>query len=192
MSAQSTRSVAQQQRSAAKARYQTPAGTLAFVAPELFTRGVGNAESDVYSYSIILWQLKEMKVPYPAEQLPAIIQANVTTGKRPTLSEDASPPGLVELIMKCWDGDPGSRLSFQECMAMLENILRCVGSIHVAHTRRRQPDDQPPTRSRRLPASEAVNIAVSVCLCVFVCVCIGMCQCVHAIKQYRHIILKSS
>jgi serine/threonine protein kinase len=67
ISAQSTRSVSQQQRSSAKARYQqTPAGTLAFVAPELFTRGVGNAESDVYSYSIILWQLKEMKIPYPA------------------------------------------------------------------------------------------------------------------------------
>jgi chitin elicitor receptor kinase 1 len=48
-------------------RKESAAGTLAFTAPEMLKGEVDPTKAtklDVYSFAIVLWQLKEMKIPY--------------------------------------------------------------------------------------------------------------------------------
>jgi serine/threonine protein kinase len=90
------------------------AGRLAFVAPERLKDNHDHKsqqadKEDVYAFSIILWQLKELKEPYEDETNAAIIGANVIGGLRPHLS---SIDNLANIICNCWDMVPSRRPSF--------------------------------------------------------------------------------
>ncbi|XP_062508257.1 serine/threonine-protein kinase phg2-like [Corticium candelabrum] len=102
----------------------TVMGTIAFTAPEVFLDKVEKKQEtkiDVYSYSIILWQLKEMKPVY-ATMSSAVIRANVLANQRPKLSDNCSK-GFRQLITRCWSDQPDSRLDFGEIITMFEGII---------------------------------------------------------------------
>lgn len=67
-----------------------------------------------------------------AQLSPAIILANVVSGKRPALSDDDCRRGIKELILRCWDPEPDVRLSFRGkeisgCKDESLCYLSCVG-----------------------------------------------------------------
>ena len=84
-------------------------------------------------FSIVLWQLKEMKQPYRGwqrmsalfsfcpwslkcinigESDPATVCANVRAGVRPQMSSDDCPPQFRDLIAQCWRQCPQKRPAF--------------------------------------------------------------------------------
>ena len=64
-----------------------------------------------------------------AEQQPAVIRVNVTSGIRPILSNDNCPSEFKDLITRCWDLRPDARLSFRgEHLMYWIQIIRIVSA----------------------------------------------------------------
>lgn len=88
-------------------------GTISHTAPEMFRNGtVKNIyQADVYSFSIILWQLVTREIPYNGDNIHSIIY-RVASGKlRPRFdpkfhSEEKS---YCDLTIKMWNNNPDSR-----------------------------------------------------------------------------------
>ncbi|XP_062511683.1 probable serine/threonine-protein kinase DDB_G0271682 isoform X2 [Corticium candelabrum] len=100
-------------------------GTVAFTAPELFNAEVqkGNEmKIDVYSYAMILWQLKEMKQLYVGLKFE-VVRINVLAGQRPALSDDDSIKEYNDVIVCCWDTKPADRLNFKDIVHVLDGIM---------------------------------------------------------------------
>ncbi|XP_062512524.1 dual specificity protein kinase shkC-like [Corticium candelabrum] len=103
-------------------------GTVAYTAPEVFSGTVERNKEmkvDVYSYAMILWQMNEMKQIY-AGVSPTVIRVNVLAGQRPLLSDDSCRQEFRDIIERCWDGQPDSRLHFREIVTMLDGIMRQI------------------------------------------------------------------
>ncbi|XP_062508596.1 uncharacterized protein LOC134184849 isoform X2 [Corticium candelabrum] len=101
-------------------------GTVAFTAPEVFWNRVDKkreSKIDVYSYSIILWQIREMKRIYDGFAA-AVIRANVMGKQRPHLSDNDRSEGFRGIIIRCWNDEPDVRLDFREIITMLQGITR--------------------------------------------------------------------
>ena len=89
-------------------------GTCLYMAPEVTLDCHYSNKVDVFSYSILLYQLLSLNEPY--ENLLKRNYHNlmkfVHKGIRPTFNDDAIPSPFVELIEKCWSGDPDNRPPF--------------------------------------------------------------------------------
>jgi len=108
-------------------------GTPLYVAPEILRMHRYGNKVDVYSFSMILWQmltgkklaegfgLKQQEVPMNAVQVALKV---VIEGIRPSIPDDC-PKYLQKLIQKCWDSKPENRPSFK-CIAKLLRKMRAV------------------------------------------------------------------
>jgi serine/threonine protein kinase len=106
-------------------RKESAAGTLAFTAPEMLKGEVDPTKAtklDVYSFAIVLWQLKEMKIPYEDLHPDDVIRVNVISGVRPPLNYDDNH--LTDLIDRCWNPQPDVRLTFREIVIHLQGICQ--------------------------------------------------------------------
>ncbi|XP_062511707.1 receptor-interacting serine/threonine-protein kinase 2-like [Corticium candelabrum] len=112
-------------------------GTVAFTAPEIFDGKLEMGKEikvDVYSYSMILWQLKEMKPIYDFTLSPLVIRVNVMAGQKPRLSDNDYLEGYKEIIERCWDRQPDCRLRFKEIVVMLNGIRSQVSFENLTTT----------------------------------------------------------
>ncbi|KAM7252354.1 hypothetical protein ACFE04_024237 [Oxalis oulophora] len=103
------------------------AGTYRWMAPELFSKdpiahGVKKLydhKVDVYSFSIVLWELLENKVPFRGRGI-AVAYA-MSKNLRPSLEN--IPEDLASLMKSCWAEDPNLRPEFAEITARLANFM---------------------------------------------------------------------
>jgi serine/threonine protein kinase len=110
-------------------------GTLLWMAPEMF-RGDQNYDSavDVYSYGMILWELATRQIPWPnvrSDDLPRemfveALNRELQTGRRPLipLAIAEANPDFVEMIHRCWAGDPEDRPTFSVVVDAMAACLR--------------------------------------------------------------------
>ena len=101
------------------------AGTPRYMAPE-----VAKGEStygfsvDVYSFSILLWQIVTKRTPYERLKSRTKLVAKVVDGNvRPNLAYVESEQ-LRNILENGWTADPGKRHTFSHIRQMLENYLR--------------------------------------------------------------------
>ncbi|PKI66272.1 hypothetical protein CRG98_013353, partial [Punica granatum] len=81
-------------------------------------------KADVYSFSMICFELLTGKVPFEDGHLQGDTMArNIIAGERP-LFPFASPKFLVNLTKKCWATDPASRPSFSSICRILRYIKK--------------------------------------------------------------------
>ncbi|XP_062500996.1 probable serine/threonine-protein kinase drkD isoform X1 [Corticium candelabrum] len=120
-------------------RDQPRAGTVSFTAPEVFEAKVEKGKEkkvDVYSYAIVLWQLKELKC-VNAGVNHAVIRANVVVGVRPPLSnDDECLEEYRDLIVRCWNAEPDVRLHFKEIVTMCVGMIKQYESLHEVEQRK--------------------------------------------------------
>ena len=84
------------------------AGTLPWMAPELFDEQPQKAESDIYSLGMVLWEIMSRRKPF-ATVMPVVkIAVMVSSGKREVI-DAAWPLVFKTLIQACWDADPSKR-----------------------------------------------------------------------------------
>ena len=91
----------------AGATLTSPAGTLAWMAPEVLTGGRATDRADAYSFGVLLWELSTGERP--------------KRGARPVTAEEA-PDAVRDLMAACLAADPTARPSAADIVAALEGI----------------------------------------------------------------------
>jgi len=85
-------------------------GTIAYLAPELVTRGTADARSDIYSLGIMLYEMLTGEQPYKGEQPMQIAYQHATDSvPRPSAKAPGVPEQLDELVLWSTERDPGDR-----------------------------------------------------------------------------------
>uniref|UniRef100_A0A3P9L803 Protein kinase domain-containing protein n=1 Tax=Oryzias latipes TaxID=8090 RepID=A0A3P9L803_ORYLA len=93
-------------------------GTLKYTPPEAYDINYKPVRSfDVYSFAIFLWAILSGEEPFPNAH-PTRLRKCVAKGQRPTLDElaktdKAGMSDLLDLMQKCWNGDPTQRPTFE-------------------------------------------------------------------------------
>ncbi|KAF4383768.1 hypothetical protein CsatB_026269 [Cannabis sativa] len=109
-------------------------GTLGYMAPEVLDGKPYNRRCDVYSFGICLWEIYCCDMPYPDLSFADISSAVVRQNLRPEVPR-CCPSSFVNIMRKCWDGNPDKRPEMDEVVKMLEAIDTSKGGGMI-------PDDQ--------------------------------------------------
>jgi len=102
----------------------TAAGTQRYMAPEIFRSHIYNLKADVYSWSILLYEmLSELKAyqGYSAEQH---LHSVCKQGMRPIVSPTSVPSALEALLEQAWDHDVSNRLTMDEVCKNLLGLMK--------------------------------------------------------------------
>ena len=97
------------------------------MAPEVFRHEPYNNKVDVYSFSMILYQLFEHMPPFSGMDPVEAARQAALFDKRPqfhALSPPDHPMARVRAVMEaCWDPNPERRPSFEEVVEKLEGVM---------------------------------------------------------------------
>ena len=89
-----------------------------YLAPEVFEEEAYSKASDVYSFSLILFEIISGEKPFEGDHYFQIMN-KVLKGERPKIRESITE-SFVELIKKCWSQDPKERPSFDQIVTQLK------------------------------------------------------------------------
>ncbi|WP_189086707.1 Stk1 family PASTA domain-containing Ser/Thr kinase [Agromyces mediolanus] len=114
--------------SANTATGQALLGTIAYLSPELVTRGVADARSDIYAVGIMMYEMLTGEQPYVGEA-PMQIAYQHANDQVPTPSSKFSgvPPELDELVLWATSRDPEQRPA--DARAMLDRLREVEGAV---------------------------------------------------------------
>ncbi|KAI8032530.1 Serine/threonine-protein kinase STY13 [Camellia lanceoleosa] len=112
------------------------AGTYRWMAPELFSvepikLGVKkhyNHKVDIYSFSMVLWELLTNSTPFKGRNNVMVAYAS-SINLRPSM--DNIPKDIAPLLESCWAEDPEERPEFVQITDFLLNFLRNMHSIQL-------------------------------------------------------------
>lgn len=92
------------------------AGTLVYIAPEVFHSDVYDSKVDIYSFGVILWEIWYGQHAFAEVQVETLITF-VDGGNRPEHLKDCEKPPQLwkDLMEKCWNGNAEERPSAKEC-----------------------------------------------------------------------------
>lgn len=96
-------------------------GTIAYLSPELVTRGVADARSDIYAVGIMLYEMLAGEQPFKGEQPFQIAQQHANdTVPTPSTKNPRVPAELDELVLWATARDPEQRP--RDAKAMLDQL----------------------------------------------------------------------
>ncbi|XP_060582980.1 tyrosine-protein kinase Fer-like [Ruditapes philippinarum] len=93
-----------------------------WTAPEALNFGKYTTACDVWSFGILMWEIfSNGQTPYPG-WTNAIARESVEQGYR--MQAPAScPDSLYQLMLKCWDGNPSTRIIFSDLHKQLKDLV---------------------------------------------------------------------
>jgi len=106
-------------------------GTFRWMAPEVARREGCSRASDVYSFSMLLYELVTHEVPFEdltAELAAAVVAQN---GARPLLPA-GTPKALADVLRLCWSSEPERRPNFADVVKLLQRARSKMGEAELA------------------------------------------------------------
>ena len=99
-----------------------------WMAPEVLQSAAYTRASDVYSFAVVLWELRSLQVPWAQVGQWQVMHAVVEEGQRPDLDEVPTPTfsSLSQydaLIGDGWAQEPSERPAFEEIITRLQGII---------------------------------------------------------------------
>jgi serine/threonine-protein kinase len=121
--------------SANTATGQALLGTIAYLSPELVTRGVADARSDLYAIGIMMYEMLTGEQPYVGEAPMAIAYQHANdTVPTPSSKQPGVPAELDELVLWATNRDPEQRpADAREMLDRLREVEPLVRAPHSAH-----------------------------------------------------------
>ena len=106
-------------------------GTIAYLAPELVTRGTADARSDIYSLGILLYEMLTGEQPYQGEQPMQIAFQHATDSvPRPSVKNPGVPEQVDELVLWATERNPDDRPS--DAPALLGRLREVERELGIA------------------------------------------------------------
>src|SRR6266542_2896311 len=97
-------------------------GVLPFVAPEILRGKPYTTASDIYSFSMIMWEFISGIPPFNDKEHDFHLALSICKGERPETIENA-PQCYIDLMKKCWDEDPSKRPNASEIQEIIVNWI---------------------------------------------------------------------
>ncbi|NUU08310.1 Stk1 family PASTA domain-containing Ser/Thr kinase [Leifsonia sp. C5G2] len=114
--------------SANTATGQALLGTIAYLSPELVTRGVADARSDIYALGIMMYEMLTGQQPFQGEQPMQIAYQHANDAvPAPSAKNPAVPAELDELVLWATEKDPDRRP--HDAREMLDRLLEAEKSL---------------------------------------------------------------
>ncbi|PKK64001.1 hypothetical protein RhiirC2_854626 [Rhizophagus irregularis] len=102
-------------------------GVLPFIAPEILRGQSYTQASDIYSFSIIMWEFTSEILPFNNKAHDLQLALSICKGERPEIIEN-TPQCYIDLMKKCWNENPLKRPSSKEVLDIIKNwIIRPLG-----------------------------------------------------------------
>jgi serine/threonine protein kinase/beta-lactam-binding protein with PASTA domain len=103
-------------------------GTIAYLSPELLTRGVADARSDIYAIGIMLYEMLTGEQPFRGEQpMQVAYQHANEVVPRPSLRNPNVPPALDDIVRWATNRSPEDRP--ENAGVLLERLLQAEPGI---------------------------------------------------------------
>ncbi|PSL39362.1 serine/threonine-protein kinase [Labedella gwakjiensis] len=121
--------------SANTATGQALLGTIAYLSPELVTRGIADTRSDIYALGIMMYEMLTGEQPYKGEQPMQIAYQHANDSvPRPSARNAEVPDELDDLVLWATERDPEQRpANAGELLERLHEIERQLGfSVSVS------------------------------------------------------------
>lgn len=96
-------------------------GTPLYLAPEMYEEGNYTNLIDVYSFSLILYEILVKRTVFPENIQPAPLMRRVISGTRAEIPESIRPE-IREIIERCWAVNPEERFTFDQIYQKLKDI----------------------------------------------------------------------
>lgn len=108
-------------------------GTIAYLSPELVTRGIADARSDIYALGIMMYEMLTGEQPFVGEAPMQIAYQHANEQvPAPSLTNPDIPAQLDELVLWATARDPENRP--RDARVMLDSLLAAEPSIPRVHT----------------------------------------------------------
>jgi len=106
-------------------------GTIAYLSPELVTRGIADARSDIYAVGIMMFEMLTGEQPYKGEQPMQIAYQHANDSVPPPSNANPRVPAeLDELVLWATARDPEERP--RDARVMLEQLRDTETLLHTA------------------------------------------------------------
>ncbi len=110
-------------------------GTIAYLSPELVTRGIADARSDIYAIGIMMYEMLVGEQPFKGEQPMQIAYQHANDSvPAPSLKNPRVPVELDELVLWATSREPDQRP--RDARAMLDQLFETHNQLRTAPAKR--------------------------------------------------------
>ena len=99
-------------------------GIISYIAPEILRGKKCTKASDIYSFSMIMWEFMTSRIPYDDFDNRNERIFKICDGYRPELEDYTAPSGYIKLMQECWNSDPIKRPNAHDIMQKLDDMLK--------------------------------------------------------------------
>jgi serine/threonine protein kinase len=100
------------------------------MAPEILRKKAYTQSSDIYSFSMIMWEFTSGIPPFNNRAHDLHLSLSICKGERPEIIEN-TPQCYINLMEKCWNEDPLKRPSTSEVKDVIEKWIFCSYKMKI-------------------------------------------------------------